>query len=223
MRAVRQMTDVVLVSASGGKDSAAVLALVAEAKFRRVIAFHLHLVEGLSFIEGPIREQCHRFGAEFVSYPHPDLSSYMRSGTLMAMPLPAPAMKLADVWEAMRAMTGVRWIAVGYKRADSLHRRLMLMREGWGAVDVRRGIVAPLDRWKNTDVESYVRTLRVPLVPHFRVNKGATSSGFDITPATLAHVRDHYPADWQRVLQVFPFAPAAAMMHDKRSRAAETP
>lgn len=219
LRAVRQRTDALLVSASAGKDSAAVLALVAEQKFKRVVAFHLHLVEGLSFIERPLRAQCERFGAELISVPHPDLFRYMRTGTLMPIPINVPAMKLADVWRAVRKEQGIAWIAAGYKRADSLHRRLMLMREDWGAVDVARSIVAPLDRWKESDVESFVKNLRVPLAPKFRVNNGKTSGGFDVLPATLAHVRDAYPEDFKRVEQIFPFARAAAMQHDIKARA----
>ena len=137
----------------------------------------------------------------------------------MATPLPAPSLRLADVWRAVRVRYGIEWMGVGYKRADSLHRRLMLMREDWGAVDVARSIVAPLDRWKESDVESFVKNLRVPLAPKFRVNNGKTSGGFDVLPATLAHVRDAYPEDFKRVEQIFPFARAAAMQHDIKARA----
>ena len=63
----------------------------------------------------------------------------------------------------------------------------------------------PIMNWTNTQVFHYLRLRHIPLPPEYR---WLTSSWGDIRGEELYHVKTHFPNDYKKILEVFPYAEA---------------
>ena len=65
--------------------------------------------------------------------------------------------------------------------------------------------------WMTEDVYGYMQAKRIPAPTRVQVTETTSinlSSGFTLTASSLRYMRDHYPEDYRRVLDVFPYAEA---------------
>lgn len=197
----------VLVGLSGGKDSLVTLDLAVQVfGSANVVAFAMYLVRGLRCFEGPIEIAAarHRIAVEYV--PHWTLGNMMKYATLMSHRGDAHLWrdtKLVDIEQLVRQRTGVDWIVYGHRAGESIERRGMLNRcQGFNS-DARR--VYPVWRWRTEDVWSYMGARAIPPPPTFGKHR---LSGVDLRPETLLYIREHFPDDYRKILEVFPFAEA---------------
>ncbi len=135
----KPLTDSVIVSFSCGKDSAVLLDLCRQ-YFKRVEAFHMYLVPGLSFHEAYMAAMEDRYDVKIRRLPSWLLSNMLRGASLRphtAVTMSTAKLTLPDVWTYVRKETGVDWIADGSKAADSFTRRQMLI--GWKGIYRKAG------------------------------------------------------------------------------------
>lgn len=125
---------------------------------------------------------------------------YLRNG-VFRLPVPdIPRVKLEDVEKQARALSKYEYIVYGYKSIDSLQRRAWLSK--WkDRINREKKLFAPLKDWNNTDVYSYLMRRRIPAP-----EADKRVSGVDLTPDCMAFFRREWPADYKRILKVFPYA-----------------
>ena len=124
--AVRAKSDSCIVFCSLGKDSLVTLDMVAP-QFDRVVCVFMYFVPHLEHIERWVTWVKARYPkVEFMQVPHWNLSYILRGG-LYCIPNPkVKLLKLADVVRSIRLKTGIEYVFLGMKKADSMNRRLML-------------------------------------------------------------------------------------------------
>lgn len=202
VRTAAAMTDRVLVSYSGGKDSVVTLDLCSK-HFKHVDAFFMYQVPGLSFQERTLAWAEARYGITIVRLPHWEVSEFFRLGSYHDWDDSVKQTRIADVYGYVREKTGTFWIAAGERIADSIVRRAMIVKTG--TIDPKRGRIYPLAHWTKKHVERYVEhhSLRVS------EEQAVLGHSFrDLLPKSLAAVKKHYPKDFERIVSVYPLAEA---------------
>ncbi|MDR2893003.1 MAG: phosphoadenosine phosphosulfate reductase family protein [Deltaproteobacteria bacterium] len=193
------LTDRVLVSFSGGKDSVCVLDLCIK-HFSHVEAFFMYQVAGLGFQESILKYYEDRHGIEIKRIPHFELSSFLRYGVFRPEDYAVPIISVKETYNFIRERTGIYWIAAGERIADSIWRRAMIKKSG--SIDETRGRFFPMAEWKKEDVRAYIKQNRLV------VGQESQTLGFSfrsLAPADLLKIREHFPKDYERIRAWFPF------------------
>lgn len=200
-----RFSDEVIVSFSGGKDSVVVLDLCMR-HFRKVHAFFMYQVPGLSFQEATLKWYEEKYGIEILRIPHPELAEWLRLGLFRHEDWSVPAVSFNDVYHYVRVTTGARWIAAGERIADSIWRRAMMKQSG--SVDRKRGRFFPVAYFRKEDVRQYVERHRLKVSPESRYLGHSFRS---LEPEEMWLVRKHYPQDFERICRFFPFVGASVV------------
>lgn len=201
----------VLVAVSGGKDSLCTLDVcVRHFGPENVAGFLMHLVPDLECEWEHARKLERRFGVKIHGVPHWTLSHLMRECAFRPYVAGAErikALKQPDIERYVRDKLGGTWIAWGNRAADSVVRNAYLKRIR--GVDQKFQRFYPIFTWKKPDVYGYLhgRKLPVPAITGGRVQMG----GVSLTAECLSWIRDNYPSDLTKILEVFPFA--GALLH----------
>jgi hypothetical protein len=194
------------VALSGGKDSLVILDLCCEV-FSRVEAFHMYLVRGLRSVEDPVDAAAKRRGVAVHYVPHWDMSRMFKYGVLRPhMPAADKLRILAqkDVERSLTAKTGIRTFAYGERASDSFIRRFYTRENDGLRIRAERSKLYPIWDWVDADVYAYLKAKKIPQPPRFGGSR--KQSGFSLEPDCLAWLKEHYPNDYAKVLQVFPYA-----------------
>lgn len=203
LHGVREQTDAIGVAFSGGKDAHATLDLCCRV-FRRVEAFYLYRVPGLQVIERLCDGVRRRYGVTVRHLPHFDLSRCFKFAVLQphwAILDDTPRVTMHNVETAFRRDANVQWIAYGWRRSDSRSRAIILSNNRGRDDNARR--LFPLRIWRRRDVLTYLRINRIPMPPAFGRDE---QGGVDFHPATLRYLRAFWPADYAKILEMFPYA-----------------
>lgn len=211
IRRLRYATDEVAVGFSCGKDSC-VVADLCLTWFNRVSLFYLYYLPDLSFHEAYLEHWKRRAGhklalGEIIRLPHWALSHDLKMSAFRPFSVEnseLPKLRLRDTEVEVARRTGIRFFAYGQKKADSLERRAMLNRCNGVMLESNRAF--PLAEWSNRSVTQYMRDHAIPLSPeyeHFGCSYGGQLEG-----KYLVTLAKHYPADYARLLEKFPFADA---------------
>lgn len=196
------MTDRILVSFSGGKDSVVTLDLCMR-HFQHVECFFMYYVKGLSFQEDILRYYEDRYGVPIYRIPHFELSIWLRYGVFREMDLDVPIVSIKQIYDYMRDNTDIYWIAAGERIADSVWRRAMIKHSG--SIDDVRGRVYPISEWKKDDILSYIRQRKL------RVGAESAHLGFSfrsLLPRDVREIRKVYPQDYSLIREWFPLVDA---------------
>ncbi len=192
------ISDRVLVSFSGGKDSVCVLDLCMR-YFRHVEAFFMYQVKGLSFQEAIIRYYEDKYGIPIYRIPHFMLSEWLRYGLFRPYDWNVPIISVRETYDYLRKMTDIFWIAAGERINDSLWRRGMI--KSTGSIDVKRGRFFPLAEWSKEDVIAYIRQRKL------KVGSESSKLGFSfrsLIGKDMAAIKEAYPVDYERIRKWFP-------------------
>lgn len=200
-----RFSDEVIVSFSGGKDSVVVLDMCAR-HFRRVHAFFMYQVPGLSFQEATLRWYEEKYGIEIIRIPHPELAEWLRLGLFRHCDFSVPAVSFNELYHYVRVTTGARWIAAGERIADSIWRRAMM--KSSGSVDRKRGRFFPVAYFRKEDVMRYINRHALKVAPESRYLGHSFRS---LEPEEMFLVRKHYPADYAKICRFFPFVGASVV------------
>ena len=198
-----------LVAFSGGKDSLVTLDICAQT-FERVDAFFMYLVKGLEIEERMLANGVSRYkNVTLHRIPHPQLAQALKGNALsihVGQSAGIRNVRLTDVTAHMRKLTGAHWCAIGWRATESMHRRWHLRK--LGEIDHLGGRFFPIADWTAKECVSYLKTRRIPLPVRFGVAGEQAPSGVGLDIHSLRWLADEHPADFAKVLRVFPMADA---------------
>lgn len=208
-------TGKILVGLSGGKDSLVTLDLcVREFGSENVSAFFMYFVKGLRCVEQTIRWCERKYKIEVDYFPHWTLGLAYKYAVYM------PHRNVTDGWRDMRQVdvehvarkkSGVEWLAYGHRMTDSIERVGMLKRiAGYDQVGRR---AYPLWRWNEASVMAYLRHRKIPQPPKLTILR-RSMSGVSFEEDALLAIREHFPDDYAKILEVFPYAEAKLARHE---------
>lgn len=197
-----KVTDSVIVGFSGGKDSIVTLDLCFK-YFKRVVPFFMYLVPDLDFQERMLKRYEDKYNTEIIRIPHFECSDFLKYGSFTMYDPNVEIVGITDTYEYLRQRTGIHWIAAGERCADSIVRNAMIKKSG--SIDYKRGRFYPLAYWKKNEVLQYIKQKKLYLSPEQR------KMGFSfrsLAGCELAIIKEMYPADYEKILKVYPFAGA---------------
>lgn len=205
-----KQTEEVIVFFSGGKDSIVVLDMCFK-YFKTVYPVFMYVVKNLSFQERYLTYIEKKYRISFFRYPHWSLSRMYKENNYRPYSKNAKDIKLIylrDVENQAREATGGVYIASGHKAIDSLDRNAMI--RGCKGIDDKNKRIYPLAFYNNAMVFNYLKRNNILLPPDYRLFKYSKNSSFGgINGDDLEVVRENYPDDYRKILEVFPFAEAA--------------
>jgi len=210
IRTVRARQEQTLLAFSLGKDAVAAW-LAIRPHFERVIPVYMYLVPGLEFVQESIDYYQQFFGERIIQMPHPSLYRMLNNHVdrrpeqcLVIEQAQLPNFTYEDVFALVRrdhALHPDMMYATGVRAADSPMRLVAIKRHG--PISQRTLKYHPVWDWKKDDLLREFRKAGVKLAPDYRVF-GRTFDGLDIR--FLGPMKQHFPRDYQRVLEWFPMA-----------------
>jgi len=214
LAAVKQLakvTDHVVVSFSGGKDSLAVLALC-KRFIPQVSAVFFYKFPNLTFEQDYLARVGRMLKVTIEQYPAPSLIALLQSGTYGSDRIRGTGAIVEPPWWRSKAReskmlnafllrsTGASYAAVGIKKYDTLVRYHTIYKQ-FGFMNTRDHIAYPVIDWKDSEVWSYIRLNRLPVNPIY----ARTGRSFGtLTPASLKAVRDLFPKDFKKIEALYP-------------------
>ena len=229
IRSVRKQTDTaVLFYSAGGKDSIALLDMLAK-EFGHVICYYMYLVPNLDHIQPYIRwAETHYDNVEVRQIKHFQADLFNKLGLFCDAdprykltkkdPNALRVRKIGDVEQWVREQTGIPYAFSGMKGQDGYMKRMRLLtfKKRNGTYISERGMVYPLATWTNAEVLRYISAKN--LIKPFVYGEGV-SQGFSITLDVLTLLKAYYPRDYRRTLEVFPYAETLVFDYERKQKA----
>ena len=216
IRSVRKQTDTaVLFYSAGGKDSIAMLDMLAK-EFEDVICYYMYLIPNLDHVQPYIKWATTYYNnVEIRQIQHFQMDYFKKLGLFCDadsrynLPKKDPnslrVRKIGDIEQSVREQTGINYVFSGMKGVDGYMKRMRLLtfKKRNGTYISEKGMVYPLAEWTNKEVLQYIKTKN--LIKPFYYGEGV-SQGFSITLDVLTLLKAYYPRDYKRTLEVFPYA-----------------
>lgn len=211
---------VILFHSASGKDSIALLDIMAP-HFKSILCVYMYVVKDLRHINRYVRWAERRYpNVRFVQIPHFALYSYKRTGYMgMKRDESARAVQLTDITKALRERFGIEWAFFGFKKSDSMNRRLMLSRYEDEAINELNRACYPLSSYKNSDIMDYIRSKGLPAPECYGKGQSSGTSVDDLD--YLLFLRGRYPEDLKKVMDSFPLAERVLFEYDYKQNQAE--
>lgn len=196
----KETSEVVLFHSLTGKDSIAMLEMLS-AKFERVHCVYMYMFKDFEFLN-PYREAVLRYpNTTLQEVPHFVLSTWARSG-LLGKPMNTRELLLKDIMADVRAGTGIDWISLGWKSADSMQRGIIMRQYYAKGIDIEHKKFFPLSSFKKQDVLNYIKIKGLIQPLNFGA-KGA-GSGIDFSLPFIKWLKQHHPEDHDKLLDTYP-------------------
>jgi phosphoadenosine phosphosulfate reductase len=202
IKTAAKITNRVLVSFSGGKDSVVTLDLAIK-HFDKVDAFFMYTTKGLSFQDSIINYYEKKHDIKIYKTPHFMLSAWLRYGAFRLEDYSVPIVSIKEIYDYMREKTGTYWIAAGETIKDSIVRRAMIKQSG--TIDTKRGRFYPIAEWSKKDVVSYIRQNKLKVGIESNLLGWSFNS---LMPRDLMVIKDKFPADYKIIESWFPLVGA---------------
>lgn len=208
-----QVEEIVLMHSAAGKDSIALLDMCSK-HFKRIVCVFMYVVDDLSFINKYIKYQERRYpNCTFISIPHFVLLRMLRNGELGTKP--NPDIKLYNLTQIMDTIChkyNIEWSVIGFKKSDSLNRRLMLNTYPNG-INTKNKRCYPLADWKNKDVLAYIE--RNKLIKPIKYDNAQSSDVDPKSGSWLKWCKTNYPQDFNKIISTFPHSGAILYNHEQ--------
>lgn len=212
-----QTDRVVLFHSASGKDSIALLDLIAP-RFKEVVCAYMYIVKDLQHINRYISYAINKYpNVKFVQIPHFALASYRKVGYMgCAKNGKQKQLTMAKLTDIVRERYGIDWAFFGFKQSDSLNRRTMLRTYEDEAINRKSKKCYPLSLYKNRDVLAYIE--REGLIKPERYGN-AQSAGTNISDMDyLLWLRENFPQDLQKILKEFPLVERLIFEYDNKDK-----
>jgi hypothetical protein len=177
-----------------------------------LVPYWCYTVPGLSYDEQMLEYYERELGCRIIRLPHPRTYELLRSGAWQPLEnwrvlhySQLPHITFADIESRLAAQFGLGenyLCAVGIKAADNLMRLRLIRQMGPIGTKRRRYYYAVWD-WKTADVSECIQRAGLKLPRCYRY-WGSTGDGIEYE--WLRYLRDNLPADYQKVLDLFPLA-----------------
>jgi sulfate adenylyltransferase subunit 2 len=215
----KQSDKAILFHSATGKDSIALLDLM-QPHFSHIHCVYMYTVKGLSFVEKYIQYAERKYkNISFMQVPHYTLTYNLRNGYLGVKKMNIKkSFSLADIDERVRHKTGIQWSFYGFKKSDSMNRRLMLNSYGDAPISHSTQKCYPLADWSNAGVLKYIQKNRLinPIKYGAGASGGETPSDIDF----LLWVKRHYPQDYELIIKQFPMSEQIVFEHEYKQKQA---
>ena len=203
----------VLLFYSCGKDSIALLHWCAK-NFSEVVCVFMYFVKDLEHINKFINFSKKQYpNISFIQRPHYALTYINKSG-LFCTPQNTRILKLSDIIQSVRIETQIEYVFLGMKQSDSMNRRIMLRQYEMQAISPTN-LVYPFSLWKDKDVLRYISNNRLPKPIQYS-NKKSNGITFDLD--VYLYLREHYPNDLQKILDVYPLSEKILFDYDQKNK-----
>lgn len=214
-----------MLSFSMGKDAMGAYLAIRD-KFDEVVPYYKYLVPGLEFVDESLDYYERRlFGGQHIyRLPHPSLIRLLNEFVFQPPERCAVIERLelyehdyGDVAAAVREAAGLppnAMTATGVRAADSPNRYRHFKTRG--AIN-RKGLVfAPVFDWNKERLLAAIKKSGVRLPVDYRLF-GRTFDGIDLR--FLYPIKQHFPRDYQRILEWFPLADMELFRYERRLQA----
>ncbi len=210
IKVIREETDTIFLAFSAGKDS--ILAwLTLRPHFKRIIPIFQYLIPDLEFIEEGLRYYEDYFQTKIVRVPHVSLYRMLNNFVLQPperwpiiqeFELPRLTQELLrdSVADDLGLPDGT-WIAVGIRAVDNPQRLMSLRKHG--PFNHKRRCFYPVWDVRKAELVDTLRKHQIQLPKEYRIF-GRSFDGIDFR--FLWGIREHFPRDYERILQWFPLA-----------------
>lgn len=205
-----KITDSVIVGFSGGKESVVLLDLCCK-HFKHVYPYFLYIHPNLEFQNRTLRWYEKKYGLEVLRLPHMDVSEFFHYGSFREGYYEYPLIDINDIYAYLRVKYNTWWIACGERMDDSLWRRGMIHNSS--SIDKNRGRFYPLAMWKTREVLDYIKYHKLYYSRDQKTEKKGSLSG--LQGDQLYIVKKYYPDDYERILQLYPFAGAGVKRYEE--------
>ena len=210
---IRQKTDRVLLFYSAGKDSIALLDLLAKT-FTEVHCVFMYFVPNLEHINRFIRFSKEKYkNVTFEEIPHWNLTKIHKYG-LYCQPRTVRQLKFADVINVLKTKTGIQYAFIGEKKADNMTRNIKLRQYELEAIAPTKNVY-PLSLWKDKDVLDYIRRNKLPQPIQYG-NKRSNGVNFDVD--VYVYLREFYPDDLKKILAAYPLSEKLLFDYDEKNK-----
>jgi len=214
---VRQQSNRAILFYSTGKDSIALLDMIAK-QFDEVVVVFMYFVKGMDHIERYLRDAQKRYpNITIIQKPHWNLTHVHRNGMYCIANPDIKLKTVKDIDAEVRIQTGIDWVFYGMKKADSLQRRIMLMGYEDETINSKTQKAYPLSRWKNGDVLRYIQYNNLPIPVQYG-KKASNGVGFNLD--FLLWARENEPNDLDIFLKEYPMAKVILWKYDNSKKTA---
>ena len=214
-----------MLSFSCGKDAIGAHLAIRD-HFDEVVPYYLYIVPGLEFVDEALEyyERVLFGGRRIIRLPHPSLIR-MLNQYVFQPPERCQVIDDLDLYEhdyediadSIRLSCGLpenTMTATGVRAADSPIRYSHFKKRG--AINRNRLTFAPVFDWNKERLLNAINASGVKLPVDYRLF-GRTFDGIDLR--FLYPIKQHFPRDYQRILEWFPLAELELYRYEKRMQA----
>lgn len=202
--AKRGVKEVILFHSASGKDSIALLDILAP-KFKRIVCVFMYIIKDMEHISRYISYARKKYpNCEFYQIPHFAVFSYIKYGYMgHAQDAKCKLQSMASLTEMLREKFKIEWAFYGFKQSDSLNRRCMLRTYTMEAICEKSKKCYPLSHYKNADILEYID--RKGLIKPEKYGPVGQSNGQNISDLDyLLYIREKFPQDLQKLYDEYP-------------------
>lgn len=196
-------TDRVILFHSGaGKDSIALLNIISP-YFKEIVCVYMYSVKNLEHIDKYIIWAEKRYpNCRFIQTPHYAYYNNKKYGVNGTSKVSYSEWNLSKINDKIKEELNIEWTILGFKKNDSMNRRLML-NTYYNSILFEKGKkLYPLSNWSNKEVLQYIKKNR--LIEPIKYGKGR-SQGANVSDLDfLLWCRENYPNDLKKVIAEFP-------------------